>query len=85
MRECRQSLEGEPVAGWDDMRGPATAEVAAQWGPQVAAELAAGRVAAAMIAFEAAATEWLGRRRGAPDERPPGGPPGRSRAPAVRP
>eukprot|EP00974_Lingulodinium_polyedra_P036971 3546150-Lingulodinium_polyedra.AAC.1 len=37
-----------------------------------------------MSAFEAAATDWLGRRRGTPDECPPGGPPGRNRAPAPR-
>eukprot|EP00974_Lingulodinium_polyedra_P026146 2524060-Lingulodinium_polyedra.AAC.1 len=35
-----------------------------------------------MQAFEAAATEWLGARRGSPDAAPPGGAPGVWRAPA---
>eukprot|EP00974_Lingulodinium_polyedra_P097940 9493724-Lingulodinium_polyedra.AAC.1 len=73
MRECRQSLEGDPAPVWDDRKDRATAEVAATWSPVVARALAEGRVGRAMAAFEAAADEWLWRRLGRdgePAERP---------------
>eukprot|EP00974_Lingulodinium_polyedra_P105224 10188932-Lingulodinium_polyedra.AAC.1 len=35
MRECRQSLEGDPAPGWDDRRDESTAQVAGKWAPVV--------------------------------------------------
>eukprot|EP00974_Lingulodinium_polyedra_P065867 6371272-Lingulodinium_polyedra.AAC.1 len=43
MRQCRQSMEGDPAPDWDRRRDAETGRVARKWAPQVREHLAAGR------------------------------------------